>query len=468
MSAEEHSSSLADRFLPQDVKMELNQIFDALPYEVPLYLFSSKAGPQEDTHVARDLLAAFQELSKRIKFKEYDLSHKLAKKWEVTRAPTIVFAPEWYRIKYLGVPLGEEGRTLVEALIMLGLRSGRMSDHSRRVTAGIEGERKVRVFVSSTCPYCPQQAVNAIKAAIEMPELVSVEIIDTGFNPDLAELYSAFSVPQTFANDILIAKGAQPEELFLASLQKMEEQSVFIPESDAKMIETDLLIIGGGPAGLTAGIYAARSGLKTAVVERDILGGQVAATPIVENYPGIAHIGGKNLVDIMVAHALEYVDVFPREAVLEIRPGEPFEVRSTLRQFTARAVLFATGASHQRLGVPGEDRFAGRGVSYCSTCDGPLFKGKTVAMVGGGNSAVTEALHLHNIGAKVTVIHRRDSLRAQEHLVQDLHDKKIPILWNTEIKEVRGQEKVTELVIFNNQSQKTETLPFDGLFIAIG
>jgi thioredoxin reductase (NADPH) len=324
------------------------------------------------------------------------------------------------------------------------------------------------VFVSATCPYCPQQALNALKAAVEKPDLISLEIIDIQANPELADRYSAHSVPQTFANDMLIAQGAQPEELFMLSLDKMEQQTVFIPESDAEQVEADLVIVGGGPAGLTAGIYAERSGLKTVVVEKGVLGGQVATTPIVENYPGLKQIGGKTLVDIMVTHALEYVQVFPGEEVIGITPGNPITVQTTRRKFLTKTVLMATGAAHRTLGIPGEQRLSGHGVSYCSTCDGPLFKGKKAIIVGGGNSAVTEALHMHHIGVDVTLVHRRDNLRAQDVLVKNLIQNNIPILFNTEVKEIRGKHNVEEVLLQNNKTEESYTRSVNGVFIAIG
>jgi thioredoxin reductase (NADPH) len=356
----------------------------------------------------------------------------------------------------------------MEALILLGYRKSQLNEQSAKILGKIDGERHIKVFVSPNCPYCPQQASNALRAAIERPDLISVEIIDIFCNPDLANQYSAQSVPQVFANDVLIAQGAQPEELFMLSLEKLEQQTIFVPESDASLVETDLVIVGGGPAGLTAGIYAVRSGFKSALIERGALGGQIATTPVVENYPGFTQVGGKTLVDILVSHALEYVQIFQGEEVVEIKPGEPIEVITTRRKFLARAVLLATGASYRRLGVPGESLLAGRGVSYCSTCDGPLFKGKRVIMVGGGNSAVTEALHLHQIGVDVTLVHRRDSLRAQDYLVKSLHSSQIATLWNTEVQEIRGREKVKEVLLYNNKTGQSHVMAADGVFIAIG
>jgi thioredoxin reductase (NADPH) len=396
------------------------------------------------------------------------LSHESAIKQKVEYSPTLVFDPDWYNIRWLGAPLGEEGRIFLEALILIGLQKSNLNEQSRQVIKRIDGQRDIKVFVSATCPYCPQQALNALKAAVEKPNLISLEIIDIQANPDLANRYSAQSVPQTYANDILIAQGAQTEELFMLSLDKMEQQTVFIPEDDAEEVIADLVIVGGGPAGLTAGIYGARSGLKTVVVEKGVLGGQVATTPIVENYPGLKQIGGKTLVDILVTHALEYVQIFPGEGVLDITPNGPINVQTSRRKFKAKAVLIATGATYRNLGVPGESRLSGHGVSYCSTCDGPLFKGKKAIIVGGGNSAVTEALHMHHIGVDVTLVHRRDNLRAQDALVKNLIQNNIPILFNTEVKEIKGKHRVEEVLLHNNKTEETSTLSVNAVFIAIG
>jgi len=203
-------------------------------------------------------------------------------------------------------------------------------------------------------------------------------------------------------------------------------------------------------------------------VEGGLLGGQVAFTPIVENYPGFTQVGGKTLVDIMVTHALEYVPIFPGEPVMDIQAGPPIMVITSRRYFTTRAVLLATGAIHKKLAVPGEDRLAGRGVSYCATCDGPLFKGKKVVLVGGGNAALTEALYLRNVGVDVTLIHRQAAFRAQEHLVQNITANGIPALFNTVVAEIRGQEKVAEVVLQSTVTGESTTLAVDGVFIAIG
>lgn len=454
--------------MQEQARKELASIFEKMPHEIPLLLLTSKTENDQFNEAARQVIRTIRTFTSKVTLKEFDITHDIAKKWKAEYSPTILFDPEHYNIRWLGAPLGEEGRTFVEALIMMGYQTPQLSDASAKVLEKIDSPRHMKVFVSPTCPYCPQQAVNALKATISKPDLISLEIIDIQANPELAEKYNAQSVPQVYANEVLIAMGAQQEELFMSSLEKMEQQTIFIPDNNAPEIDTDLVIIGGGPAGLTAGIYASRSGLRAVIVERDMLGGQVATTPIVENYPGLTQVGGKALSDIMVNHALQYVNIFRGEEVLDIQTGDIITVQTSRRKFTTKVVLLATGATHKHLNIPGEASLSGHGVSYCSTCDGPLFKGEKATIVGGGNSAVTEALHLKNIGVDVTLIHRRDSLRAQDHLAKKISESDIPVLYNTEVKEIQGKDKVDKVVLFNNKTKKNKTMTVKGVFISIG
>ncbi len=464
-----HSSPKpSEQAMIEQAQVKMRALFAEMPQDVPLVLFSSPGAEDVFTRAAKEIIRVIQRFTPKVTLQAYDLNHKLARKWGVDHSPTLLFDPQHFKIRWQGAPMGEEGRAFVEALVMMGYRKSNASEQSKKILERVRSKRDIKLFVSITCPYCPQQVVNALKAAIEKPDLISLNIIDVQVNTEMAEKYAAYGVPVTYANEQQIAQGAQPEELFMLSLEKLEQQTFFIPESDAEEVEADLVIIGGGPAGLTAGIYAARSGLRAVILERDALGGQVATTPVVENYPGLTQVGGKTLVDIMVSHALEYVKIFPGEEALDIQPAELFTIQTTRRRFRTKAVLLATGATHKRLGIPGEMRLAGRGVSYCSTCDGPLFKGKKVIEVGGGNSAVTEALHLFSIGVDVTLVHRRDKFRAQEHLVKNVFDNDIPVMFDTVLREIEGETRVEAAALFNNKTGKTITIPVDGVFIAIG
>jgi thioredoxin reductase (NADPH) len=468
MAKKGEPTGAAARAMEEKAETRLRELFEKMPYPASIFLFTDEGQNEPFNQAAREVLQILRRVSSKLQFKEYDLGDEQARIRNIRTSPTLLFDPERYKIRWLGAPIGEETKTLIFALQMLGSRSATLSEDSRGILKRITSPRDIKVFVSPTCPYCPQQAINALNAALERPDLISLEIIDIQVNPDLARKYGAQSVPQVFANEKRIAMGAQPEELFMSSLEKMEEQRVYIPESDAAEVEADLVIVGGGPAGLTAGIYAARSGLNAVIVEKGILGGQVATTPVVENYPGITQVGGKALVDIMVEHALQYSKIFPGEEVMEIQPGDPILLTTNRRRFKTRAVLLATGARYRHLGAPGEARFSGHGVSYCSTCDGPLFSGKKVIIVGGGDSAVTEALNLRNINVDVTLVHRRDSLRAQDHLLKTLEANQMPVLFNTEVQEIRGDQEVKEAVLSNTKTGEKKTLPVDGVFVAIG
>ena len=168
---------------------QLKATFEQLPSDITLYLFTAKGHENVFTHANRQVIRAFRELSAKITLREYDLDHELAQKWNVTRSPTLLISPEKFAIRWLGAPMGEEARTFLETLILVGLGKSQLSDQSVNVIKKIDSARNIKVFVSPTCPYCPQQAVNAVKTAVEMPELVSLEIIDIQCQPELAKSF---------------------------------------------------------------------------------------------------------------------------------------------------------------------------------------------------------------------------------------------------------------------------------------
>ncbi|MBN2230491.1 MAG: thioredoxin-disulfide reductase [Candidatus Thorarchaeota archaeon] len=237
-------------------------------------------------------------------------------------------------------------------------------------------------------------------------------------------------------------------------------------------LDWELVIIGGGPAGMTAAIYGARYGLKTLLLESKVLGGAQATSPGIENYPGYTFIVGIDLATKMKeqvkkcgAIIKEITDV--RSIQREGDNGD-FLLDTRRGVYRAKAIIIATGGGHKHLGVPGEEEFTGRGVSFCATCDGPLFRDKTVAVVGGGNTAVTEALYLAEVTGKVYLIHRRDELRA-EKVVQDyLFNSNVEIIWDSVVKEIKGNNLVNEMILENVKTGEQRSLTTDGTFIALG
>jgi thioredoxin reductase (NADPH) len=375
-------------------------------------------------------------------------------------------------MRYTGAPLGEEGRSLLIAILMASTGRSILTAPSMERLAGLKEKRDIQVFVTPTCPYCPQQALAAFSAAIVKPDLISAEIVEIYENPDLAETLGSTSVPQTLINGIFTGIGLQPEEYFVESILTLKEPEYVSEQISTEPVEKDLVIAGAGPAGLTAAIYAVRAGLNSVVLERELVGGQVAITPVVENYPGYMRIGGKSLVDLISQQAIQYADVHVGEQVKEIsreRQDGRFHIKTNRAIYIAKGILLATGVGNRALGATGEKRLYGRGVSYCATCDGYFFKdGKQVLVVGGGNTAVTDALYLHNIGAKVTVVHWRDSLRCEARLQESLKQTGIPVMWNSEVKEIKGEKTVKSVLIENNKSGAAAEIPADGVFVAIG
>ncbi|MEM3622599.1 MAG: thioredoxin-disulfide reductase [Candidatus Bathyarchaeia archaeon] len=233
----------------------------------------------------------------------------------------------------------------------------------------------------------------------------------------------------------------------------------------------DLVIIGGGAAGLAAGIYGARSGLKTLVLDEKMAGGTMADAPLIENYPSFQSINGMELAQKMVAHCRKAgATIHEFEKVLEMNlKGDKKIIKTNKTTYEAKTVIIASGSHYREIGVPGEKEFRGRGVSYCGICDGPLFKGKNVLVVGGGNSAVITALYLADLASEVKIAHRREEFRAEETLVKALKAKdNIEILWNTEINEIKGERLVNKVILFNNKTEETKELPVDGVFVQVG
>jgi thioredoxin reductase (NADPH) len=233
----------------------------------------------------------------------------------------------------------------------------------------------------------------------------------------------------------------------------------------------ELIIIGGGAAGLAAGIYGARSGLKTLIIDEKLPGGTTADAPVVENYPGFPEIGGGELAEKMVLHCKKVGVTFHEiENVIELEIlGEKKIVKTSRASYEAKAVIIATGSHYREIGVKGEKEFRGKGVSYCGVCDGPFFKGKRVLVIGGGNSAATTTLYLSGIAAEVLVTHRRDAFRAEEALVKDITSKKnVQIFWNTEVREIKGEKLVTKVILYHNKEGETREITVDAVFVQIG
>jgi len=241
------------------------------------------------------------------------------------------------------------------------------------------------------------------------------------------------------------------------------------PENSRK---TDVLIIGGGPAGMTSAIYCSRAGLSTLLLEGAVFGGQAAIADRIDNYPGFPNgISGPELAGMMEQQARRFGAVLENDAVDAIsREGDgTFHVRGGNGEYIARTIIIASGTEHRRLGIKGEEEMIGKGVSFCATCDGVFFRGRKVAVFGGGDSAVKEALFLTKFASKVVVVHRRDKLRA-EKVIQDeaFANQKISFIWDTIPLEISGTDEVTGVSLKNVKSGEQSQLSVDGIFVFVG
>ena len=235
----------------------------------------------------------------------------------------------------------------------------------------------------------------------------------------------------------------------------------------------DIIIIGAGPAGLTAGLYAGRQNSKALVIDKGLAGGLGSEVPMMENYPGFDLISGMELISKMKPQCEKFSEIRENQIIEGIEKrddGIYIKTKSSIgddfNEYLTKSVILATGASHRHLNVPGENEFLGRGVAYCATCDGMFFVNRDILMVGGGNSAAQEALYLKNIGCNVKIVHRRDSLRCEHRLEELLQEKGVEILWNSTIKEIRGEMAVNSVTLVRDGVE--EEYETDAVFVAIG
>lgn len=234
----------------------------------------------------------------------------------------------------------------------------------------------------------------------------------------------------------------------------------------------DTIILGAGPGGMTAATYASRANMSVLMIDRGIYGGQMNNTAEIENYPGFPSILGPELAEKMYASSTQFGAEYAFGTVLhvEAQADGSWRVVTDMDEYSANTVIVATGAAYKKLDVPGEEAFAGRGVSYCAVCDGAFFRGQHVIVVGGGDSAVEEATYLAGLADHVTIVHRRDKLRAQQ-ILQDraFANEKISFVWNSEVEEILGDDKkVTGVRVRNNQTDETSEIDAEGVFIYVG
>ncbi|MWK57341.1 alkyl hydroperoxide reductase subunit F [Pseudomonas otitidis] len=375
-------------------------------------------------------------------------------------------------LRFAGIPMGHEFTSLVLALLQVGGHPSKLDAAVIEQIKNLEGEFNFETYFSLSCQNCPDvvQALNLM--AVLNPNIRNVSI-DGALFQDEVEQRQVMSVPSIYLNGELFAQGRMGAEEILAKIDTgaaaRDAEKLSVKEA------FDVLVVGGGPAGASAAIYAARKGIRTGVAA-ERFGGQVLDTMAIENFISVPETEGPKLARALEEHVKHYdVDIMNLQRASALIPAKAegglhevkFESGASLK---AKTVILATGARWREMNVPGEQEYRGRGVAYCPHCDGPLFKGKRVAVIGGGNSGVEAAIDLAGIVAHVTLIEFDSKLRADAVLQKKLHSlPNVEVITSALTSEVKGDgQKVTGLTYKDRTNDEFKTLELEGIFVQIG
>ena len=370
-------------------------------------------------------------------------------------------------IRFAGIPMGHEFTSLVLALLQVGGHPPKADAAVIEQVRALEGDFLFETYISLSCQNCPEvvQALNLM--AVLNPNVRHV-MIDGALYQDEVNQRQIMAVPTIFLNGEIFGQGRMGLEEILAKVDTGAAKRD--AEKLAKKDVFDMLIVGGGPAGASAAIYAARKGISTGVVS-ERFGGQVLDTMGIENFISVKETEGPKLVAALEQHVKSYdVDIMNLQRAAELVPGDVIEVKlESGASLKAKTVILATGARWREMNVPGEKEYKNKGVAYCPHCDGPLFKGKRVAVVGGGNSGVEAAIDLAGIVGHVTLVEFDKQLRADEVLQRKLRSlKNVDVFTNAQTTEITGDQTVNGLIYKDRASGDLHTVALEGVFIQIG
>ncbi|MGG6309269.1 alkyl hydroperoxide reductase subunit F [Paenibacillus macerans] len=366
-------------------------------------------------------------------------------------------------VTFAGVPLGHEFTSLVLALLQVSGRPPKVEQNVIDQIKGIQGEYRFETYVSLSCHNCPD-VVQALNMMSVLNPGISHTMIDGAAYKDEVESKEIMAVPTVFLNGELFGNGRMAIEDILGKLGTSDAS-----EFDGKE-PYDVLVVGGGPAGASAAIYAARKGIRTGVVA-ERFGGQVNDTLGIENFISVKHTEGPKLAASLEEHAKEYgIDIMKGQRAKGLQKKELVEVElENGAVLKSRTVIVSTGARWRNLGVPGEAEFKNKGVAYCPHCDGPLFAGKPVAVVGGGNSGIEAAIDLAGVASHVTVLEFMPELKADAVLQERLNSlPNTTVLKNAQVKEITGTNKVNGIAYVERESGQEKHIELEGVFVQIG
>jgi alkyl hydroperoxide reductase subunit F len=450
--------------LDASLKAQLTDYMQRITQPVEIVAFLDDGDKSREL---RELLQEIGEASPKISYAESQSDEAVT---PAARVPSFTLhrAGSDVQVTFAGIPLGHEFTSLVLALLQVGGYPAKLDADAVQQIQRLEGDYAFETYMSLSCQNCPDvvQALNAM--SIINPRIRHVAIDGALFQAEV-EKRNIMAVPTVYLNGEVFGQGRMDVEEILQKLdtgaaaraaEKLNDKAPF-----------DVLVIGGGPAGATAAVYAARKGIRTGVLA-ERFGGQVNDTMAIENFISMPHTEGPKLAVALEAHVRAYdVDIIRTQRAAKLVPGELIEVQTesgaTLR---AKSVILATGARWRNVGVPGEDAYRNKGVAYCPHCDGPLFKGKRVAVIGGGNSGVEAAIDLAGIVTHVTLIEFDTALRADDVLQRKLRSlPNVSIHTNAQTTEIIGDgQKVTGLAYAERASGEQHHVELEGVFVQIG
>ncbi len=443
----------------EEMKEQLRQYFARIEKPVQLQMYT---GQHESRDELKQMLSAVAELSDKI---------ELTEKTDDGASPIafdVISEGKPTGIRFSGIPGGHEFSSLVLALLQAGGSPIRLDEGVQKLVSGFKSEMRFQTVVSLSCHNCPDVVQTLNSLALVNPGITH-EMIDGGLFPEFVEKHGVQGVPAVFLNGEPFANGKIDAGQIIDRMIEKNANNIDVRESDRIY---DVAIVGGGPAGVAAAVYSARKGLDVTVIA-DRIGGQVKDTMGIENLITIAKTTGPELTaslgDLLRAHE---IDIREHLRVDHIENGDVYKtiVLNTSERIRSRTVILATGAKWRELNVPGEKDFLGKGVAYCPHCDGPFFKGKDVAVIGGGNSGVEAALDLAGIVRSVKVFEFTDRLNADKILLQRLEQtSNIESFVSAQVTEVlHDAEKVTGIRYKDRTTGEEIDLPLDGIFVQIG
>lgn len=439
--------------LDADIKAQLEQYLQLMEGEI---LLKVSVGSDD---VSKDMLALMEELSSmssRIKIEHTQL--------ERTPSFSVNRIGEDTGITFAGIPLGHEFTSLVLALLQVSGRAPKVDQKVIEQIKNIKGEYRFETFVSLSCHNCPD-VVQALNIMSVLNPNISHTMIDGAAYKEEAESRNILAVPTVFLNGENFGGGRMSLEEILAKLGSAPDASEFADKEPF-----DVLVVGGGPAGASAAIYAARKGIRTGIVA-ERFGGQIMDTLGIENFISVKHTEGPKLAASLEEHVKEYnVDIMNLQRAKRLEKKDLIEVElENGAVLKSKTVILSTGARWRNVGVPGEAEYKNKGVAYCPHCDGPLFEGKDVAVIGGGNSGIEAAIDLAGIVKHVTVLEFMPELKADSVLQERLTSlPNVTVLKNVQTKEITGTDKVNGITYIERDTGVEKHIELAGVFVQIG